>query len=296
MEEQNATKYIKTVIGTSSGAIIGMLFAMGYKSHEVRTIYQTFLKKHAETEPDFENILNIYYSLGIDDGSALREGLSEAIAAKFGQNDLTFLEFAKKTGVNLMVCACRVRDLAETVFSVDTTPNQSIITAVLASSAIPIIFKPVAISNEMYVDGALSVNCPVKFINPTQLRDTLCFRIAIPSSNNLETNTSTANSPQFSLSALSLPGFTFSLLINSINKLNQMNLHTPFEITFIDFDPLQTSDPDFCTNRFCFDMRTMKFRIHPNEIDELILQGYTKAHHALAPHFHLTMTSSPEQT
>jgi predicted acylesterase/phospholipase RssA len=279
LEEQNATKHIKTIIGTSSGAIIGLLFAMGYKSFDIRSIYQEFLDKHANTNPDFENILNIYFALGIDDGASLRKGLGDAISAKYNHNDITFIELTKKTGINLMVCACRVDDLSETLFSVDTTPNLSVVSAVLASSAIPIIFKPVNINGSLYVDGALSVSCPVKFVSPTQLKDTLCFRIAV------HEPTTTTSSP-----SLNLVGYAFGLLINSINKLNKMNLNTPIEITFIEFDPLETSEPDFCTNRFCFDMRTMKFKIDHTDIDKLILQGYTKATQALKPFFRLTLT------
>jgi NTE family protein len=267
LEEQNAIKSIKTVIGTSSGAIIGLLFILGYKSNDIRAIYETFLERHADTAPDFENILNIYYALGIDDGSMLRQGLSEAIYAKVEQSDITFIELAKRLGINFMVCACRVQDLAETVFSVDTTPHLSVISAVLASSAIPIIFKPISINGVLYVDGALAINCPVKYVSPSQLKDTLCFHIAAPK---------TPCTPPVQTS-LNLASFTFGLLINSINKLNKMNLHTPNDIKFIEFPPLSSSDSDFCTNRFCFNMQTMKFKIDSKQIQELIEQGYACA-------------------
>ena len=56
-----------------------------------------------------------------------------------------------------------------------------------------------------------------------------------------------------------------------------MNLHTPNDIKFIEFPPLSSSDSDFCTNRFCFNMQTMKFKIDSKQIQELIEQGYACA-------------------
>lgn len=267
--EKNIARNIKTVIGTSCGAIVGMLFALGLKDHEIFTVFRAFLKSHTATTPDFDNIFNIFYTLGIDDGTCLRQCLQDAIKLKFSQDDLTFIELAKKTGVNLLVCACRVRDLGETVFSVDTTPNLSVVQAVLASSAIPIIFKPVPINGEFYLDGALSVNCPVKFVHPSQLGDTLCFRIQEE-----EACDGKPASPQNPPPMPNLASFMFSLLINSINKLNKNNLSITTPVKYINFSPIKSSNPDFCTNRFCFDMRSMKFKVDVDDDTTIITRGY----------------------
>jgi NTE family protein len=267
LHEKNIAKHIKTVIGTSCGAIIGLLFALGLRERELVNVFRSFLERHTAGTPDFDNIFNIFYTLGMDDGACLRQCLREAIQAKFGQQDLTFIELAKKTGVNLLICACRVCDLTETVFDVETTPNLSVVSAVLASSAIPIIFKPVAINGELYLDGALSVNCPVKFVHPSQLGDTLCFRIVEVDEPTRVLSSSTPN----------LASFMFSLLINSINRLNKNNLSITTPVKYINFPPIKSSNPDFCTNRFCFDLRTMKFKVDMEDVTEIFTRGYELA-------------------
>lgn len=74
----------------------------------------------------------------------------------YGCDDLTFVEFAKKTGINLYVNAVNI-NIGDTVFfSTDKTPDISVLQALRASMSVPFMFEPVLINGEYYMDSVVS--------------------------------------------------------------------------------------------------------------------------------------------
>ena len=130
---------IDVVSGTSAGAIVGSLIASGKTSDEAYRL----MKKNKLT--DFAKIkmpVNGFMSLERM-GEKLREMLS---SLNFSDLKLPFY-----TSVTNILTG-----------KLEYISDGNVVKAVQASSSIPIIFSPVEINGQLYVDGGLLDNVPVK--------------------------------------------------------------------------------------------------------------------------------------
>jgi NTE family protein len=152
---------LKIIIGTSIGAIIGSLIAIGYNIDELYKLI--FLH-------DINNILNInigniFNTYGIDDGNKIILYLEELFNKKNINSNITFYELFKKKKIKLIITGTCVNDKNIVYFSYDNYPNMAIISAVRISFSIPIIFTPVIINNKMYIDGGCIDNLHINIFN-----------------------------------------------------------------------------------------------------------------------------------
>lgn len=168
---------IDTFVGSSSGSIVCLLTVLGYDPLAALETCNNQLDDYSKKSIDIENILGITTTLGIDDGADIIEWLSSCIECKLHQPDATFLELAKKTGKNLIVCASDVTTSDVKYFSLDDTPDMSVITAVRASIAVPYLFTPVTIDDHIFVDAGLFNNFPIDRMRPSIFKDTLGIEI-----------------------------------------------------------------------------------------------------------------------
>jgi NTE family protein len=144
------------VSGTSAGAIVGALYADGYSPKEILklTNYSNRLKYFRPTLPK-DGLLHI---------SGMIKILEENLRAK------TFEELK----IPLFITATDLNNGCVDYFSSGELRN-----VIIASSSIPVLFKPVIINKKHYVDGGVLDNLPIKpienicryiigsFVNPT---------------------------------------------------------------------------------------------------------------------------------
>lgn len=82
-------------------------------------------------------------------------------------DDPTFVElknFVQRDGPDeLVVCATNVNTSEATYFSARLTPDVKVTRALLASMCLPLLFDPITIDGESFVDGGLSDNCPFAY-------------------------------------------------------------------------------------------------------------------------------------
>lgn len=191
LEELKLTKYIKNYIGTSAGAIFSAMFAMGFNSNEILEFFDENLCKDNQVKQfNIDDIFNILDTYGLSCGDNLEIFFKRMIIKKLGvmNENITFIEFAKLTGKNLVITVSNLTMEKPEYWSVDTKPNISILKALRASCAIPILFSPIVIDNCYYVDGGLYDNFPINYFqgNPNILKDIL--GINIKSLNKIEVN------------------------------------------------------------------------------------------------------------
>ena len=156
LQQVGFDKHIKTVAGSSIGAVFAILFALGIETtalkDELSNLNEDFMTF------DLQSILQITESLGLTTGKGLVSKIGKYLGNK------TFVEFVKQTGKHLVICATHVGTMKPVYFSVDTTPHVRVIDAVHASTAIPFLIAPVKIGDEYYIDGAVTHNLPVRCI------------------------------------------------------------------------------------------------------------------------------------
>lgn len=177
LEEQGIMKSIKNFVGTSAGSIICLTMILGYSSQEIKKVIIEILADDEATKFDIEKIFDILTTYGMNDGSGLEKGIKKILYKKYHLEDITFIDLAKASGKNLVVCVSNLTKESCEYFSVDTTPNLSVIKAIIASCSIPILFQPIEINSCLYVDGGLYNNFPINYFSDHKLRDILGINI-----------------------------------------------------------------------------------------------------------------------
>ncbi|MEM1324130.1 MAG: patatin-like phospholipase family protein [Bacteroidota bacterium] len=138
LEERNIKPDI--VSGTSMGAIIGALIANGYSSKQIEDWAESLKRK------SIFHIRGLH--LGLSPHKHVRKILEQLLPPTFEALKLP-----------LYISATSLERGTHKVFS-----SGPLIDAILASISIPLIFKPVTIEGERYVDGGLVKNLPASTI------------------------------------------------------------------------------------------------------------------------------------
>jgi len=259
LEEIGQVKNLQSLIGSSAGAIFSFLIALGYNSTEITKEFKDAILKYKEYDIDIDRLINIYEYIGIDDGSFFENLCRSWLKKKLNCDTITFIDFAKQTGKNLVICASNIVNRKETYFSLDTTPNMCVLFALKASIAIPLVFTPVILKTDkeyaIYVDAGLFNNFPLDYLKKSVLQNTLGIKISynpvIPENLNL---------------------FNYLNLIMdaTFDKLNQKNDDDVDNITIVTI-------PDKYGDYFCFDINTLKFKMDVDQIDKYVEHGYAQS-------------------
>ena len=169
---------INTFIGTSGGAIMSTILAIGYN---LDIISELFLKlKYEQLEKiDTYSVLNFFDTYGIDSGENMERVLRIMLKNKLGSTHLTFKELYEKTGNSLVVCSTNINKHKEVFFDKKNYPDLDVIEATLMSLSIPLLFVPRKYNNDMYVDGGIMCHYPIEYIenNDLDINETIGFVI-----------------------------------------------------------------------------------------------------------------------
>lgn len=139
LEEHNI--FPQFVSGASAGSIIGTLYASGKSIDEIlRIVYDA-------------NIFKIFSfsSIGLTGGFAKLTYLREILGQELQTNDFEALP------CKLFVCVSNINKGKWAIIK-----SGNVIDAVVASSSIPLVFEPIEIRGELYVDGGLLNNFPIE--------------------------------------------------------------------------------------------------------------------------------------
>lgn len=131
--------HLDYISGTSTGALVGALYAYGIRPEE---ILEVIIKTR------FFASLRPAWTLT---GLMSMDGLKELILKLVPENNFEALK------IPLTIAATNLNK-----GKVDYFTSGELIPAVLASSCVPVIFKPVHINGEVYVDGGIMDNLPAK--------------------------------------------------------------------------------------------------------------------------------------
>jgi predicted acylesterase/phospholipase RssA len=210
MESNNyiESTLIKNFVGTSIGAIVCFLLALGYSIKEIYDFILIFNFKTLEIDYSIDTIFEHH---GINNGNKFEHVFSNFIKNKYDVNDISFEYLYEKTKNNLLIIGTNFSKKIEDVFSYQKTPNMSIITALRISIAIPIIFTPVIYNSCFYLDGGLTNNFPINYCNQ---KTTLGILITPKKSDNIDID-----------NIISILKGSIELLVQTIskNKINSDN-------------------------------------------------------------------------
>lgn len=145
---------VRTVVGTSAGALVGALVATRRDFKDSLGI----LCSHGYT-PDFD-FGQLAKGFGLDSGKcieslflALLEGIPDARA-------LTFADIRRIHGITLVVCVTNVSKRCAEYLGPDTHPDMPVALAIRMSCSVPLYFSAVKHKDQWYVDGSIVDNFP----------------------------------------------------------------------------------------------------------------------------------------
>ncbi len=254
LEEMRLLRDIICFVGTSAGSILCLMCCLGYSSAEMIAILEKQMITEKRGQLLFDELLdlNVLNSYGLDSGENMQKFIEQIVKEKLNRTSITFLELAKVTGKNLVICVANLSQQRQEYLDVDTHPTMDVVKAVRMSISLPIIFTPVMHNSDIYVDGGLYETLPLGYIS--RFKDPLRDTIAIHTRTVIDT---TIQSFSDYISVL------FSSVVDKANsgktKSKKVNM---MEIVFND----NASIP--------IDVQTLQFDITKRIIEESIETGY----------------------
>lgn len=202
MEEQDVLKRVHTVAGTSAGALISLMVVLGMTSQEMEiwTTDKLIEKQANRLDVDLDDVLDLYYSMGLDKGVRLSLFIEDMIfhyserklqrhngektqvssssrssdnnddnkknknKVQYVRKNWTFSELFRLTGKTLIVCASNLTTSSAEYFSHFTSPDVSVTAALRASMCLPVFYAPMIINGMMYSDGGIFDNLPLSAV------------------------------------------------------------------------------------------------------------------------------------
>lgn len=163
LQMEKIDKGIQSLVGTSMGALFACVMALGIPAGTMEDDLKTFFADEKNTFLEASALMQMFHRMGIDHANMVTKPLEKYFAQLWDVPplDVTFVEFAKKTGKDLVICASCLETSKATYFSVNNTPQVSVMKAIQASMAVPMIFFPININGKHYVDGGVTDNQPV---------------------------------------------------------------------------------------------------------------------------------------
>lgn len=152
---------IVSVAGSSMGALFACAFALGIPAGTLELDVKEFLCDPTSVFFPASKLMNIFSEFGMDDATIATKVLEKYFESLWGRTDVTFLDFAKTTGKDLVVSASCVETGQAAFFSVNATPNVEVLKAIRASMSVPLVFRPVIIDDKHYIDAGVTENHPV---------------------------------------------------------------------------------------------------------------------------------------
>ena len=161
--------------GSSAGALTALSLILNISTSDIRKLLVPFVNDlSSHFNMDLARLPDTY---SIDDGESLRKIVTAVMHTGGLSESTTFECMHRLTRREFMCTATNVNKHVACTFSASQTPTVPVIDAVCASMSVPLLFKPVKIGDDLYVDGALSNNVPANYFDVTK---TLVFKVPKP--------------------------------------------------------------------------------------------------------------------
>lgn len=175
---------ITVVRGTSAGAAMALAICLRMTIRELREECNRAV--HASSSISFHPS-TLFTTFGGSSHGAISNGLAEMMERKGIMRSSTFSELKKRTRCDLCTVATNAIDGQPVIFSAKSTPNASVLDAVVASMAIPFMLEPCRLKLDnadpstecLCVDGALTYPYPVTIPCEEELEKTRTLGIQI---------------------------------------------------------------------------------------------------------------------
>lgn len=169
LAQRDLLQDIIRVGGTSAGAINALIFALGYDLREQRDILEStdFRKFMDNSFNPIKDIRRLAYEFGWYKGDFFSGWIGTLIKDRLGREKATFSDLKAAHRPGLYMIGTNLSTGYAEVFSAERYPDMPLVTAVRISMSIPLFFAAVrhGIRNDVYVDGGVILNYPIKLFD-----------------------------------------------------------------------------------------------------------------------------------
>ncbi|WP_242922014.1 patatin-like phospholipase family protein [Pontibacter liquoris] len=247
LERQQLLQDVENVGGTSAGAITAMMLSLGYSSTEIADIISStkFNKFNDGRFLFVGGLVRMNKAYGWYRGEKFRAWLSELIAQKTGDADITLAQLSAKGYKDLYITATCLNKQQLVVLSKETYPQMKVKDAVRISMSIPLYFRAVFVDAagktytrpevgqelDIMVDGGIIGNFPITMFDSVvtdpsgkqiRLANMQTLGIRIDSQEQIQNDASSQK--LVPLKVENLNGFFSALYIMIIENLNRQEL------------------------------------------------------------------------
>lgn len=233
---------LQRVIGTSGGSIFSLVIVLDYDYEDIKNL-ALGLNLNSLKDISVENIFQFFTNYGIDTGKKLEKLIKLLIRKKCENENITFLDLFKLTGIEFTVTGMCVNTSMTEYFNYLNTPNMEVWLAIRISCSIPIIYNYVKINEKTYIDGGALDNYPIEYFKD-DLDNTYGFYI---NDKNSKTN-----------KIKSLDRFMFNILVAMNKRIESMILEKY----------------QHCSVKIDCDINGINFNLDNTEKQKLIDWGY----------------------
>ena len=164
LEENNYLdhKEIKSIYGTSAGAIVGVLLCLGF---DWETVRDYIIKRpwHDVFPVKVQNIFDAYTKKGVFDIKTFEKCFKPLLDAKDINMDVNLEDFYNLSNIELHLFAFEINEYKIHDVSYLTHPKLSLLSAIQMSCALPLLVTPVCIEDQCFIDGGFSCNYPLNY-------------------------------------------------------------------------------------------------------------------------------------
>lgn len=194
IKEHGMMEHIRYVSGTSIGALFAFLIGLNVDYEYMETFFiEHFAEKNQMTEFDPKSILHFRTNQGMYSAERFRKYIVQFLRTIDPTlEDITFTDYLKLTGVDIHIHVTSLNTYSPLDLSNNTHPEMSVVTAVLASMSIPLMFEPVIYKDLVLVDGGCCANLQIYEIAKNKLNKILYVALGIDTvftTESLKTNT-----------------------------------------------------------------------------------------------------------
>ena len=151
---------IKSIYGTSSGAIIGFFVCLGYdwdiiNNFMINRPWDNLYNLNAE------KIFNSFKNCGFYGRDIFVKSYKSLFDAKDISIDITMKEFYELNNIDFHVISFEINNMTLENISHENYPDLKVIDALNMTSCLPIIFVPQCINSKCFIDGGIVLNYPL---------------------------------------------------------------------------------------------------------------------------------------
>jgi len=167
LKESNSMGYweyknLKSVYGTSAGAIIGLAISLGI-SLDILITYMLKRPWQQVFKINMNSVLNAFHNCGILDITSIEDLIAPLLKSNNYPINITLKELYEHTKIDLHMYSTELDSFDMIDISHTTHPDWKVVEAVYASACLPILFAPLSMDGKLYCDGGLLCNYPLQY-------------------------------------------------------------------------------------------------------------------------------------